>query len=99
MTIYFDDEEIVSGKSNQYTIFAEVGALSEAGKKVKLTLNKTSDLVANEKVSNFRVTITGNGVSLKTYQFNGGKVTFTNDSSLSKTVNAAEGSSDVVIAK
>ena len=71
MTIYFDDEEIVSGKTNQYTIFAEVGQLSETGKTVQLKLNKESELVANEKTSNFRVTVEGKGVQLKPYLFKG----------------------------
>jgi hypothetical protein len=58
-------------------------------------------LVANEKASNFRTTVSGNGTAqiLKWYKFKGGKVTFTNNSSMSKTVNSAQGSSDVVIAK
>jgi hypothetical protein len=59
MTIYFDDEEIVSGKSNVYTIFTEVAQLNETGKTIQLMLNKESELVANEKTSNFRVTVTG----------------------------------------
>jgi hypothetical protein len=57
MTIYFDDEEIVSGKSNQYTIFAEIAQLNETNKSVQLQLNKESELVANEKTTNFRVTV------------------------------------------
>jgi hypothetical protein len=40
-----------------------------------------------------------NSLSLNTYTFNGGKITFTNDSKFDKTVEAAAGSSDVVIAK
>ena len=101
MTIYFDDEEIVSGKSNQYTIFAEIAQLNEANKSVQLQLNKESELVANEKTTNFRVTVTKGQWEgkLKLYLFKWGKITFTNDSSLSKTVNAADGSSDVVLGK
>jgi hypothetical protein len=64
-----------------------------------LTLNKTSELVANEKSTNFRTNVEGKDVSLRSYLFKGGKVTFTNDSNMSKTVNAAESSTDVVIAK
>ena len=40
MTIYFDDEEIVSGKKGIYTIFAEVAQLNEVNKMYGY-LNKT----------------------------------------------------------
>jgi hypothetical protein len=102
MTIVFDDNEIESGKKAIYTIFAEVAQLNEVDKAVQLELKKTTELVANEKGTNFRVAYTSNtvnGTTLRVYKFKGGKVTFTNDSSLTKTVEAAAGSSDVVIAK
>ena len=100
MIIYFDNEEIVSGRSNVYTIFTEVAQLNETEKTVKLWLNKESDLVANEKSTNFRVSIpAASKVNLSQYTFKGGKVAFTNDSNMAKTVNAAAGSSDVVIAR
>ena len=100
MTIYFDNDELASGKKGIYTIFAEVAQLNEVGKSVQLYLNKNTELVANEINSNFRVAYTTNANNmLKEYIFQGGKVTFTNDSSMSKTVNAAGSSTDVVIAK
>jgi hypothetical protein len=102
MTIVFDDNEIESGKKAIYTIFAEVAQLNEVNQSVELQLKKTTELVANEKGTNFRVAYTStttNNMNLREYKFKGGKVTFTNDSSLTKTVEAAAGSSDVVIAK
>jgi hypothetical protein len=100
MTIYFDNNELASGRRGIYTIFAEVAQLNEVGRYVQLFLNKDTELVANEINSNFRVAYTANANNtLKQYYFNGGKVTFTNDSSMSKTVNAAGSSNDVVIAK
>ena len=102
MTIVFDDNEIESGKKAIYTIYAEVAQLNEVNEAVQLELKKTTELVANEKGTNFRVAYTSstkNNTLLRVYKFKGGKVTFTNDSSLTKTVEAAAGSSDVVIAK
>jgi hypothetical protein len=100
MTIYFDNNELASGKRGIYTIFAEVAQLNEVGRYVQLFLNKDTELVANEINSNFRVAYKANANNtLKQYYFNGGKVTLTNDGSMSKTVNAAGSSNDVVIAK
>ena len=100
MTIYFDDDQLSSGKKGVYTIFAEVAQLNEVGKSVQLYLNKYSELVAYEVASNFRAAYANNtDLTLKKYTFQGGKVTFSNDSGMSKTVNAAAGSSDVVLAK
>ena len=100
MTIYFDNDGLASGKKGVYTIFAEVAQLNEVGKTVQLYLNKETELVANEVTSNFRVAYKSNANNtLKEYVFDGGKVTFTNDSAMSKTVNAAGSSTDVVIAK
>jgi hypothetical protein len=100
MTIVFDDNEIEAGKKAIYTIFAEVAQLNETNEAVQLQLKKNTDLVAQEKTSSFRTAYSfGNNEVLRTYRFKGGKVTFTNDSSLTKTVEAAAGSTDVVIAK
>jgi hypothetical protein len=101
MTIVFDDNEIESGKKAIYTIYAEVAQLNEVNQGVQLQLKKTSELVADEKGTNFRVAYVSDykNVNLRSYLFKGGKITFTNDSSLTKTVEAAAGSSDVVIAK
>ena len=100
MTIQFDDDKLASGKKGVYTIFAEVNQLNEVGRSVHLYLNKYTELVANEVTSNFRVAYaTNTDLYLKKYKFQGGKVTFTNNSSMSKTVNAAAGSTDVVLAK
>ena len=101
MTIVFDDDVIESGKKGIYTIFAEVAQLNEVNQGVQLQLKKSTELVANEKGTNFRVAYVADykNVNLRSYLFKGGKVTFTNDSSLTKTVESAAGSSDVVIAK
>ena len=58
MTIYFDDDQIDSGKKGIYTIFAEVNNIERPGDSVQLYLNKTSELVANDNTSNFRVAYT-----------------------------------------
>jgi hypothetical protein len=74
-----------------------------------LYLNKSSELVANEKATNFRVTNQNEEVAatsstkgswtLKEYKFQGGKINFTNDSKMAKTVEAAPSATDVEIAK
>jgi hypothetical protein len=69
MTIYFDNDELDSGKKAVYTIFAEVAQLNEVGRYVWLSLNKNTELVANEKSTNFRTNVDGKGVSLKSYLF------------------------------
>ncbi|MBQ9553960.1 hypothetical protein IJU97_03230 [bacterium] len=100
MTIYFDDDELASSKKGIYTIFAEVAQLNEVNKAVELYLNKYSELVAYEVTSNFRVAYANNSdLYLRRYVFEGGKVTFSNDSSLSKTVNGAATSTDIEIAR
>ena len=105
MTITFDDDVIESGKKGIYYIMAEVAQLNEVNKSVQLQLRKSSELVANEKTTNFRTSYqlakneTFTEVNLKTYTFKWGKVTFTNNSSMAKTVNAAASATDVVIAK
>jgi len=98
MTIVFDDDVLASGKRGTYTIMAEVAQLGEVNKAVNLELKKTSELVANEKNSGFRVQTTTTP-TLKVYTFKGGKVTFSNDSNMAKSVNGAPSATDVVIAK
>jgi hypothetical protein len=101
MTIYFDEDILDSGKKAQYTIMAEVAQLNEVNETVTLQLKKSTELVANEKTTNFRVAYKdiANNTDLETYTFKGGKVTFSNDSSMAKTVNGAQSATDVVIAK
>ena len=55
MTIYFDDNQLDSGKKAIYTIFAEVAQLNEIDKNIQLYLKKNTELVAQEKNSKFRV--------------------------------------------
>ncbi|MBQ9553953.1 hypothetical protein IJU97_03195 [bacterium] len=101
MTIYFDGDELASGKKAVYSIFAEVAQLNEVNESVTLQLKKSTELVANEKSTNFRVAYNNisNNTNLETYTFKGGKVTFSNDSSMAKTVNGAQSATDVVLAK
>ena len=103
MTIYFDDDVLASGKKGIYTIFAEVASLDSTTDSVKLYLNKSSELVANEVSTNFRVTNQtedpAGSWTLKEYKFTGGKINFTNDSKMAKTVEAAPSATDVEIAK
>jgi hypothetical protein len=49
MTIVFDDDVIESGRKGIYTIYAEIAQLNEVTEAVQLKLNKTTDLVAQEK--------------------------------------------------
>ena len=102
MTIYFDDNQLDSGKKGIYTIFAETVSLDRVGDNIKLQLRKSSELVANEKTTNFRVKINdevGTNWTLKNYIFNGWKINLTTASNFAKTVDAAPSSSDVVIAQ
>jgi len=102
MTIYFDDNQLDSGKKAIYTIFAETASLDRVGDNVKLQLRKSSEFVANEKSTNFRVKINdevGTRWTLKNYVFNGWKINLTTASNYAKTVDAAPSSSDVEIAK
>jgi hypothetical protein len=99
MTIVFDDDVLASGKKGIYTIMAEVAQLNEVDQSVTLQLKKSTELVANEKSTGFRVNNTSSNQNLKTYTFQGGKVTFTNDSKMAKTVNGAPSATDVVIAR
>jgi hypothetical protein len=75
MTITFDDDVIESGKKGIYYIMAEVAQLNEVNKSVQLQLRKSSELVANERTTNFRTSYqlaeneTFKEVNLKTYTF------------------------------
>jgi hypothetical protein len=75
--------------------------LDEFGKVVRLVLNDTGDLNATEKKTGARVSVTAPKAiedSWKVYTFNGSKIKFSN-TKLSSTIDAAQGSEDVVIAK
>ena len=101
LIIYFDNEEIASGKKGLYTIYAEVASLDRVGDTVQLELRKNTELVANEKTTNFRVAYNAaldNAVALNIYTFNGGKTTFANATNYPKNVEAAASSSDVELA-
>jgi hypothetical protein len=107
MVIYFDDE-LASGKKGIYTIFAEVASLDRVGDSIQLQLRKNTELVAQEKTTNFRVAyedetsyagLTNGSWTLQKYVFNGGKITFTNASNFPKTIEAAPSSTDVEISK
>jgi hypothetical protein len=78
---------------------AEVAQLNEVNESVNLQLKKSTELVAYEKNSGFRVNNTSSNQYLMVYKFKGGKVTFSNDSKMAKTVNGAPSATDVVIGK
>ena len=104
MVITFDNDELASGKKGIYTIFAEVANLDRPGEDVQLYLNKTSELVAYEKSSNFRVAYhsdmdTSSNLMSQKYIFNGGKINFAGASNFAKTIEAAASSTDVEIAR
>ena len=111
VTISLDKDTIKANRKAVYTIRAEVATLERAWDTVQLYFKDAKDIIADEYDTNFRANIvfddeyageSAKGFAdweLSLYQFNGGKVTFENDSNFAKTVNAGISSTDVVIAK
>jgi hypothetical protein len=104
LIISFDDT-IEGGKRAIYTITAEIAALDRVGDTVQLDLRKGSDLVAYEKATGFRTMTTpinpntDDSVSLPKYTIEGGRVSFSNDSTFPKTIEAGSGATEVIIAQ
>ena len=106
VTISLDEDAIKANRKATYTIRAEVKSLEDTNKTVKLALQNTRDIVADEQDTEFRTSIafawtrsTTNTLTLNHYKFNGGKVTLESASNFAKTVNAGSSSTDIVIAK
>ena len=112
MTVSLDEDIVAANKKAIYTIRAEIATLEEVGKNVQLQLQNTRDIVADEEDTNFRANIhfgdpdkNGDyledkvGITLASYTFNGGKVTFESDSKFAQTVDAGIGATEVRIAK
>lgn len=101
LTITLNDT-INAGKRAVYTIVAEIGNMTDVPSKVQLQLQAMSDVVADEAGSNFRTQNSAdNGndsLYFDAFQFNGGKITFENDSTFASVISAAQGSVDVAIA-
>ena len=98
MTISFRDE-IAGGRRATYIIVAEINLLDRVGDTVQLELRRNTDLVAYEKSTGFRTNNNpANGGPLALYIMQGGRVSFANDATQARTVDAGPGASDVVIA-
>ena len=93
--------EVAINKDVQLVVSVALEGLDEFGKNVRLVLDETADLNAVEKKTGARVTVTKPAVddsNWKIYTFNGSKIKFSN-TKLSSTIDAAQGSEDVVVAK
>ena len=93
--------EVAINKDVQLVVSVAMEGLDEYGKIVRLVLDETGDLNAVEKKTGARVTVkapAASNNSWKVYTFNGSKIKFTN-TKLASTIDAAQGSEDVVIAK
>ena len=93
--------EVAINKDVQLVVSVALEGLDEFGKNVRLVLDETADLNAVEKKTGARVSVVApktTDPSWKVYTFNGSKIKFSN-TKLSSTIDAAQGSEDVVVAK
>jgi hypothetical protein len=103
LVVSFDDVEIAINKNAQFVTSIAMENFDDYGYVARLVLKTSGDFKAIEKKTGSRVSVK-NGDTLetaenwKTYKFNGSKIKFTN-TKLSSTIDAAQGSSDVVVAK
>ena len=103
LVVSFDDVEIAINKNAQFVTSIAMENFDDYGYVARLVLKSSGDFKAIEKKTGSRVSVK-NGDTLetaenwKTYKFNGSKIKFTN-TKLSSTIDAAQGSSDVVVAK
>jgi hypothetical protein len=101
IVLSWDTIEVAINKDVQLVVSIAMENLDEFGKNVRLVLDETADLNAVEKKTGARVTVIApkaSDNSWKVYTFNGSKIKFVN-TKLSATIDAAQGSQDVVIAK
>ena len=101
LVLSFDTIEVAINKDVQLIVNIAMENLDEFGKAVRLVLEETGDLNAVEKKTWARVTVTAPEAdenTWKVYTFNGSKVKFSN-TKLASTIDAAQWSEDVVIAK
>ena len=97
----FDNIDIDINKDVQFVVSIAMDSFDEFQSYARLVLADEGDLKATEKKTGARITVTApkkmDG-AWKYYKFAGSKIKFTN-TKLSSTIDAAQGSDDVVIAK
>jgi hypothetical protein len=101
LVLSWDTIEVAIRKDVQIIVSVAMENLDEFGKYVRLVLKEEGDLNAVEKKTGARVTVNApakDAEAWKVYTFNGSKIKFTN-TKLSSTIEASQGSEDVVIAK
>ena len=101
IVLSWDTIEVAINKDVQLIVSVAMEDLDEFGKVVRLVLKDTGDLNATEKKTGARVSVVApdsTADAWKVYTFNGSKIKFTN-TKLSSTIDAAQWSEDVVIAK
>jgi hypothetical protein len=101
LVLSWDTIDVEINKDVQIVVSIAMENLDEFGKVVRLVVKENGDLNATEKKTGARVTVTKPTVdekAWKIYTFNGSKIKFSN-TKLSSTIDAAQGSEDVVIAK
>jgi len=100
LRVSFDNVNIESKKNATFTISVTFKNLDELGKDIHLILDDESDISAVESKNQSRVKINTVPAAAKfpVYTFNGGKITLSN-TKLAKTIDAAQGSEDVIIAE
>ena len=102
LKITFDAEEIAINKNKIFTIKVTLSdEFDQFGDTIQFKLDEPTDLNVTETKNNVRVEVTaktGSFVSPTTYKFNGAKINLNNEK-LDKTIEAAQGSSDVTVAK
>ena len=101
LVLNWDTIDVEINKNVQLVTSISMEGLDKFGKHVKLALADSGDLNAVEKKTGARVSVTApkkTDSNWKLYTFNGSKIKFSN-TKLSATIDAAQGSQDVVIAK
>jgi len=92
------NDEIAAGKTNTYTLQGKVTAVNgtDGSEYYKFSLNKETDLIVDEKKTNFRCDVKKEG-EFAVFALKGGKFTF-KTSTDGASVDAGDGYSDIVLA-
>jgi hypothetical protein len=101
LVLNWDTIEVEINKDVQLVVSIAMENLDKFGNVVRLVLNEQGDLNAVEKKTGARVSVDAPvkmDHSWRVYTFNGSKIKFSN-TKLSATIDAAQGSEDVVIAQ
>jgi hypothetical protein len=97
----FDNVDIDINKDVQFVVSIAMDSFDEFQSYARLVLADAGDLKATEKKTGARVSVSAPNkynAAWKYYKFAGSKIKFSN-TKLSSTIDAAQGSDDVVIAK